>query len=229
MPYELDASRLDRKRPLRDQIYDLVRQLILTGRIAPGDVLDEKFIAAKLSVSRTPVREAVKKLSDEHLVDVVAQSGTRASHIDPAEVEQAFLIRRALEMESAAQAATRMNDGHAESLNDLLHQHARAIERRRFVEAISTDDRFHRYIADISNLDRLWRAIEISKAQLDRCRHVMLPRQGQGEATLEQHRTIIRALNSGDPERARRAMGDHLESAFSSTLKAIEAGEIETG
>ena len=227
MPDELDPSRLDRKLPLRDQIYDLVRQMILTGRIAPGDILDEKLIAAKLRVSRTPVREAVKKLSDEHLVDVVAQSGTRASHIDRGEVEQAFLIRRALEMESAAQAAERMNETHAEALNDLLHQHARAIERRRYAEAISTDDRFHRYVADISNLDRLWRAIEISKAQLDRCRHVMLPRQGQGEATLEQHRGIIRALNSKDPDRARRAMGDHLEAAFASTLKVIEAGEIE--
>jgi DNA-binding GntR family transcriptional regulator len=228
MPYELDASRLDRKHPLRDQIYDLVRQLILTGRIAPGDILDEKFIAAKLKVSRTPVREAVKKLSDEHLVDVVAQSGTRASHIDRAEVEQAYLIRRALEMESAAQAATRMTEAHTDALNDLLHQHARAIERRRFAEAIATDDRFHRYIADISSLDRLWRAIDISKAQLDRCRHVMVPRQGQGEATLEQHRNIIRALNSRDPERARHAMADHLEAAFSSTLKVIEAGEIES-
>jgi len=228
MAHELDASRLDRSRPLREQIYDLVRQLILTGKIAPGDVLDEKSIAASLNVSRTPVREAVKKLSDEHLVDVVAQSGTRATHIDRAEVEQAFLIRRALEMESAAQAAQRMTEAHADALNDLLLQHARAIERRRFAEAIATDDRFHRYIADISNLDRLWRAIDISKAQLDRCRHVMLPRQGQGEATLEQHRNIIRALNSHDAERARRAMADHLEAAFSSTMRAIEAGEIKS-
>ncbi|MFT3673878.1 GntR family transcriptional regulator [Aestuariivirga sp.] len=228
MAHELDASRLDRSRPLREQIYDLVRQLILTGKIAPGDVLDEKSIAASLNVSRTPVREAVKKLSDEHLVDVVAQSGTRATHIDRAEVEQAFLIRRALEMESAAQAAQRMTEAHADALNDLLLQHARAIERRRFAEAIATDDRFHRYIADISNLDRLWRAIDISKAQLDRCRHVMLPRQGQGEATLEQHRNIIRALNSHDAERARRAMADHLEAAFSSTMRAHEAGEIKS-
>jgi DNA-binding GntR family transcriptional regulator len=227
VPYELDPTRLDRKRPLRDQIYDVVRQLVLTGRIPPGEILDEKLIATKLRVSRTPVREAVKKLSDEHLVNVIAQSGTRASRIDRREVEQAFLIRRALEMESAAQAAVRMTEAHADTLNDLLLSHARAIERRRFAEAIATDDRFHRSIAEISSLDRLWRAIEISKAQLDRCRHIMLPREGQGEATLEQHREIIRALNSRNAERARRAMADHLEAAFSSTLKVIESGELD--
>jgi GntR family transcriptional regulator, rspAB operon transcriptional repressor len=113
----LSRTKLDRRRPMRDQIYPLIRDLILAGTIKPGDAIDEKAIATQLSISRTPVREAVKKLSDEHLVDVVAQSGTRAARVDAREIEQAYLIRRALEMESAAQAALHMNDAHAESLN----------------------------------------------------------------------------------------------------------------
>ena len=84
----------------------MVKRLILTGAIRPGEVIDEKAIAAQLNVSRTPVREAVKRLSDEHLVDVVAQSATRAARMDRNDIGQSFLIRRALEMESAAQAAT---------------------------------------------------------------------------------------------------------------------------
>ncbi|RPH69618.1 MAG: GntR family transcriptional regulator, partial [Hyphomicrobiales bacterium] len=67
--------------PLRDQIYPIVKMLILTGAIRPGDIIDEKNIAAQLNVSRTPVREAVKRLSDEHLVEVIAQSATRAVRI----------------------------------------------------------------------------------------------------------------------------------------------------
>jgi GntR family transcriptional regulator, rspAB operon transcriptional repressor len=228
MPHSLSADLINRDRPLRDQIYDLVRMMILSGRIKPGEVVDEKLIATKLDISRTPVREAVKKLSDEHLVTVVAQSGTRASRINRHELHQAYLIRRALEMESAAMAASRMNDGHADALSDILHVHGRALDRRRYTEAIAVDDRFHSYIANISELDRLWRAIEISKAQLDRCRHMMVPREGEGTITLEQHREILRALNSGDPERARAAMGHHLELAYRNTVLAIEAGQIET-
>lgn len=227
MSLAFDTFRLDRQRPLRDQIYGLIRSLILSGDIEPGEVMDEKLIAAKLNISRTPVREAVKKLSDEHLVDVVAQSGTRAAKIDRREVEQAFLIRRALEMESAAQAAPRMNDHHADALSDILMTHARAIEQKKIVVAIQTDDTFHRYIAEISDLPRLWRAIEISKAQLDRCRHIMLPRSGEGEATLEQHREIIRALNSKAAERARSVMAHHLEAAYGNTVKAMNNGEIK--
>jgi GntR family transcriptional regulator, rspAB operon transcriptional repressor len=223
MRLALSRTRLDRRQPLREQIYGLIRELIVTGKIGPGEVVDEKEIAALLKISRTPVREAVKKLSDEHLVDVIAQSGTRASRIDRHEVEQAYIIRRALESESAAQAAPRMTDAHADALSDLLVAHSKAAERKDYVAAIALDDQFHRSIAEISNLPRLWRAIEISKAPLDRCRHMMLPRTGEAEFTLEQHREIIRALNSRDPERARAAMADHLEKAYSNAAKVLDA------
>lgn len=222
MPVDLSTLRLDRSRPLRDQIYPLVRGLILSGIIKPGEVIDEKAIAAQLDVSRTPVREAVKRLSDERLVDVVAQSGTKASKMDRKAIEESFLIRRALEMESAAQAAVHMGQDHADRLHDILARHERAVERRHFAEAIARDDEFHHAITEISDLPRLWSTIEISKAQLDRCRHMMLPRTGQAEATLEQHREIIRALNSRDPAKAAAAMKAHLDAAWRSTVAVLD-------
>ncbi len=223
MPFDLTTVKLDRKRPLREQTYALIRQLILSNIIAPGEVVDEKRIAAHLKISRTPVREALKKLSDEHLIDIVAQSGTRAAQIDRHEVEQAFLIRRALETETAAQAATRMNDLHAAQLNLILKAHARALDERKFTEAIAHDDAFHRYIAGISNLPRLWSAVEIYKGQLDRCRHMMLPRPGAGQKTLLHHRKIIRALMTRDPEKARQEMARHLEVSFYNAAQVLDA------
>ena len=222
MGFNLSTAKPDRSRPLRDQIYPLVRNLILTGAIRPGEVIDEKEIAAQLEVSRTPVREAVKKLSDENLVEIIAQSATRAARIDRREIEEAFLIRRALETESAAQAAPRMTQAHAERLDDILLLHSRALARKQYVEAIERDDDFHRNITDISGLPRLWRTIEISKAQIDRCRHLMVPRAGEADATLEQHRAIITALTSGDAGKARDAMRDHLEAAYRSTLAVLD-------
>jgi DNA-binding GntR family transcriptional regulator len=124
-------------------------------------------------------------------------------------------------MESAAQAAPLMNQDHADRLSDILLQHARAIEHQRYAEAIEIDDRFHRAITEISELPRLWRTIDISKAQLDRCRHLMLPRAGEAETTLEHHREIIRALNSRDPDRARTAMREHLDIAYRSTQAVL--------
>ena len=226
MPHRALAYKVNRKLPLRDQIYSMVRTNILTGSIGAGQIIDEKAIALKLEVSRTPVREALKRLSDERLVEIIAQSGTRATPINRRDIEQAFLIRRALEVESAAQAALRMSQDHADQLADILRLHARAIERRNYIQAIGFDDSFHKYLTDISDLPLLWRSIEISKAQLDRCRHMMLPREGEADATLEQHRAIIRALNTGSQEIARDAMAKHLDAAFGNTIRAMEAGEI---
>lgn len=222
MPIDLTAVRLDRKRPLREQAYALIRQLILSNIIAPGDVVDKR-IAVDLKISRTPVREALKKLSDEHLIDIVAQSGTRAAPIDRREVEQAFLIRRALETESAAQAAMCMTNAHANKLKAILKTHARALDERNYAEAIVQDDEFHRYIAEISNLPRLWSAVEICKGQLDRCRHMMLPRPGAGEKTLAHHRRIIRSLMTGDPAKARSEMARHLEVSFYNAAQVLDA------
>ena len=108
MAIGLSRSRLDRSRPMRDQIYPMVRGMILTGAIKPGEVIDEKAIAAQLNVSRTPVREAVKRLSDENLVEVVAQSANAGgAHRPGTRSPESFLIRRALEMESAARPPPR--------------------------------------------------------------------------------------------------------------------------
>ncbi|MGL4490248.1 MAG: GntR family transcriptional regulator [Rhizobiaceae bacterium] len=230
MSLDLNRNQLDRRISLRDQIYEMVRALILTGAIKPGQTIDEKAIAAQLLVSRTPVREAVKKLSDEHLVEVVAQSATRAARINRHEIEESYLIRRALEIESASQAALHSTQNHIHRLSDIVHAHELALERRQFVEAIKADDAFHEHITKISDFPRLWRAIEISKAQIDRCRHMMMPRSGQAEATLEQHRQIIAAIDSGEPERAGAAMRTHLDSSYKSAVafldEAIAAGDL---
>jgi GntR family transcriptional regulator, rspAB operon transcriptional repressor len=210
----LSRTRLDRRRPMRDQIYPLIRDMILTGVIKPGDAIDEKAIAAQLSISRTPVREAVKKLSDEHLVDVVAQSGTRAARIDYAEIEQAYIIRRSLECESAFLAARHMNASHAETLRDILRLHERTLGQRKFVAAISVDDSFHRAIAMIAGMPRLWHMIDISKAHLDRCRHMLVPRAGEAAVTMQEHKAIVAALETGDPAAAREAMRNHLDTSY---------------
>jgi DNA-binding GntR family transcriptional regulator len=211
---------------MRDQVYTLLRQLILAAEYKPGELIDEKSIAAQLGISRTPVREAVKRLSDEHLVDVIAQSATRVTQLEQKSIEEAYLIRRALEMESAAQASQRMTRAHVEALATIIEQHMRHIEKRQFTRAIDVDDEFHHYIARISNLERLWQTIEVSKAQLDRCRHLMLPRVGQASETILQHRMILRALNTGVSLKAQEAMKVHLDYAYQGAVEMLNTSEL---
>ena len=213
---------MDRSRSLREQIYYIIRRQILTGEFPPGSALDEKAIALRLGVSRTPVREAVKKLSDERLVDVKAQSATAVAPIDRKLIREAFIIRRVLEVESIGLAAAQMTVRHAEQLEELHLLHTHAIQRKRYVDAISRDDAFHRYVSEISDLPRLWQAIEISKAHLDRCRYLTVPRPGLAQATLVQHRKIIEALIAKDKVISQRMMCEHLEKAYEGIVAFLD-------
>ena len=227
-PDALSDGRLPvRGRPLVPQVYALLRRAIVRGELAPGDPIDERRVAARLGVSRTPVREAVRRLVDERLVVVVAQSSTRTAPLDRALIEESRLIRRALEMESAAQAAPRMNAKHAARLRAAIAEQRACIREGRYGDAIDADDRFHHAIAAVSGLERLWRTIEIEKAHVDRCRHRMVPLPGEAQATLVQHRRILEVLRGGDPVRAREAMRAHLDAAWRSARRMLdlEGGE----
>jgi DNA-binding GntR family transcriptional regulator len=224
--FDISDVRLVRTTPMREQIYAILRSLILTGKLPPGEAVDEKAIATKLGVSRTPVHEAVMRLSHEGLVDVKAQSGTLVSKISRNQIREAFLIRRALEIECVAEAASRMTSASRNRLEDLFMLHEAAIDRRSFVEAIGFDDAFHRTISEIAELPSFWHAIEVSKAPLDRCRYLTLPLDGRAAATLAQHRAVIDALASRSRGAARRAMKTHLEHAYEGILQFLNRAGI---
>jgi DNA-binding GntR family transcriptional regulator len=219
---------LNRGMPLRDQIYLLVRRAIVTGKLAPGSPVNEIEIAERLGTSRTPVREAVKKVEDEGLIDVRAQAGTFVTPISSAQVREAYIIRTALERESARRAAEVITDDQVQRLNDNIDIHALSLRRARFEEAIDHDDTFHRLIAEVNGYGMLWRVVDMSKAQMDRCRLLSLPSPGAGETTIAQHRAVVEALAARDPEAADQAISAHLATSLDNTvnlLRRIEASK----
>jgi DNA-binding GntR family transcriptional regulator len=221
-----DAPNLNRTLPLRDQIYQYIRGLIVSGQLRAGDAINEVAIAEQLGVSRTPVREAVKRISDEGLVNVFAQTGTFVAPISLKELEEAYVIRSALEMESAKRAASKLTANHAELLEDNIAAHELAIARARYAEAIRLDDVFHRTIAEINDFQMLWRAVDISKAQMDRGRYMSIPKPGYGEVTIQQHKLILKALQRHDGAAAAAAMREHLNTSLRNALE-VAAGIME--
>ncbi|RFB81537.1 GntR family transcriptional regulator [Methylovirgula sp. 4M-Z18] len=214
--------------PLRDQVYALVRKAIVTGKLAPGSPVNEIEIALKLGISRTPVREAVKKVSDEGLIEVFAQNGTFVADISRKQVEEAYIIRIALELESIKRAALVIEAHHIQDLEDIINAHETAVKRSRFDEAITRDDDFHRYIAEVNGFTMLWKAVDVSKAQMDRYRLLALPSPGAGEETIVQHRAILDALAKRDQAGAMKALETHLETSLRCTISLLEAGPADS-
>jgi DNA-binding GntR family transcriptional regulator len=206
---------------LSEQVYRVVRDLIVSGRMRPGEAVIEAALAAQLGVSRTPVREALKRISDEGLIDVFAQSGTFIAPISRKALEEAYIIRTALEAESVARAAGRLTAPAAEAFADNIAAHELAINRQRFEDAIRLDDTFHRMIAEVNGLHMLWRAVDISKAQMDRGRHLAIPKPGLGAVTIRQHMQILQSLQAGDAELAVQCMREHLATSLRNTLEIV--------
>ncbi len=216
---EMETTMLKRGVPLSEQIYQVVRGMIVSGRMRPGEAVIEATLAARLGVSRTPVREALKRISDEGLVDVFAQNGTFIAPISRKALEEAYVIRTALEAESVSRAAGRLTPAAVEAFEDNIAAHQRTISRRHFAEAIRLDDTFHRMIAEVNGLHMLWRAVDISKAQMDRGRHLAIPEPGLGDVTISQHRAILEAMLQGDADLAAQHMREHLATSLRNTLE----------
>ncbi len=221
----VEATQLRRGVALSEQVYQVVRGMIVSGRMRPGEAVVEAALAARLGVSRTPVREALKRISDEGLIEVFAQSGTFIAPISRKALEEAYIIRTALEAESASRAAGRLTESAIEAFIDNIAAHELAIGRRNFVDAIRLDDTFHRMIAEVNGLHMLWRAVDVSKAQMDRGRHLAIPEPGLGEVTIRQHRLILEAMQAGDAAAAAAQMREHLATSLRNTLE-IASGLI---
>ena len=205
-----------RKRPIpkSEQIYEKLRRAIVHLDLEPGAAISEKEICTTHAVSRTPVREALQRLADEGLVNVLPHSGTFVSRISLKVSEEGFIIRRALEVESVRRAAERIEPADIEALDARIARMRIILAENRLEDYLDEDDAFHAAIASISGYPRIWKFIDLAKAQLDRMRQLSAPLPGHLAEMTEQHALIVRALERRNPAQAELAMRTHLDSAF---------------
>ena len=206
------------------QVYELLRRSIIMLEIQPGAPIVEKDICAELSVSRTPVREAVQKLAEEGLVNVISHSGTYVSGISFQVAEEGFVIRRALEIESVRRAASRYNDAAGAELDAIVKRMQVLIETGRLELYLEEDDMLHEAIARLSGMPRIWKFITLAKVHLDRMRQLSAPVPGHLAMVTEQHAAIVAAIRAGKPDHAELAMRIHLESSFDVMAKLYQEG-----
>lgn len=188
-----------------------LRADILSMRRKPGESVSEKEIAAAYGVSRTPVREALLRLADDQLIDIVPQSGTFVARIPLAALPEAILVRSALEQLTAGRAAERATGDDIARLHDLLETQRRTAEdgdRDRFHDA---DEAFHAAIAAAAEHPGIWTLIQQVKVQVDRYRRLTLPVPGRMTQVVREHKRIVAGIEAHEAGLAGAAMAEHLE------------------
>jgi DNA-binding GntR family transcriptional regulator len=198
-------------RPIWAQVYERLRDLIAAMTLAPGLALSEKTLAVELRVSRTPVREALIRLSEEGLVDIYPQFGSFVAPIRMSAVLRAQFIRGALEC-ALAQAAAQRGDAVAidavESIIIDQEKATRASDDGLFFEL---DERMHKTLAFAAGQASVWPVVQQAKIHLDRVRRLLLPGDLKVRHLVGEHRRILDAIKHGDRGAAAEAMRVHLE------------------
>jgi len=213
--------KLDNYKPLRELVFEAIREAIISGHLKPGERLMEIQLAEELGVSRTPVREAIRKLEQEGLVVMVPRKGAYVADISMKDIAEVFEIRGALEGLAAELAAERATEEELERLERLLVAIGECIERQDVDGMIEKDTEFHDLLFSASHNERLVQILSLLREQIQRFRSRTLARVERMKVALEEHKAIVEALGRRDSELARSLAEAHIESARSSLMKLI--------
>jgi len=217
----LEPITIDSYRPLRETVCEALREAIRRGVLEPGERLMEVQLAEELGISRTPVREAIRKLEQEGYVIMIPRRGTYVSNVSERDVKEIFEIRSALESLSTGLAAMRIESEELDRLRALLTEIEGHIQRHDIDKIVATDIEFHGLLYQVSRNERLVGIISNLKEQLARFRTLSMSYPGRLQETLEEHRAMVEAIADGDVEAARDAAERHMEQAEETLLKAM--------
>ena len=221
IPEELLQS-IPETQPRSGRAYAVMRRAIIEMVLEPGSIVNERAICAELSISRTPLREALLKLQEESLVRIAPAKGTFVARIDLETVFEGHLIRRVLELQMVRLAAQRMSVKAERDLDFIIYQQRRVAKDNDFGRFYELDEELHALITDIGASARVWRVIHSAKAQLDRVRRLAFPLPSHLHTILSEHEAIVAALKQRNPDKAAAAMDIHL-SRFFKTLQSLIA------
>jgi DNA-binding GntR family transcriptional regulator len=206
-------------------VYLGIKQAIVDGRIKAGERLREIDLAARFSVSRTPVREALRKLEAEGLVVDVPGGGLAVTEPSPHEIMDAYLMREVLEGLAARLAAERATETDRMRLAVVLRQIRNAIEAEDTPRAIGLSNEFDRVLFQATRSQRLSDTIEAARASQGRLLRLSLEYPGRLAQSADERAEILQAIQNGDPEAAERATREHLRRARETRIaQSLEQG-----
>ncbi|MFX3635838.1 MAG: GntR family transcriptional regulator [Candidatus Pristimantibacillus sp.] len=202
------------RKSLGDQIYESIRDNIVSLRLEPGSMIYENELAEALSVSRTPIREAIRLLVSEQLLDVLPQRGTRIALISERKVSEARFIREHLELGAFRLAANKWNEEDRTAANttlvQLMEQQQAASNEGDIARFLQLDESFHRVVLEVTGNDTLLQMVYHMRAHLNRARYLAIMQFGHTNQVIEEHRHLYEALKQGDEALTAELLQSHI-------------------
>lgn len=208
--------------PLRELVFKVLKEAIITGELNPRERLMEVQLAEDMGVSRTPVREAIRKLELEGLVVMVPRKGAYVADISVKDAAEVFEIRWAIEGLAASLASQRITDAEISELEKALDDIEKAVETSNIEMIIKKDTEFHNILFNSTRNERLAQIISNLKQQIYRFRVESFKNPERFKNTIKEHKAIIDAIRERDADKAEKITKKHIKKAEDNVIRQLK-------
>lgn len=212
--------------PLRDVVFNTLRQAILKGELKPGERLMEIALAERLGVSRTPIREAMRKLELEGLVVMIPRRGAQVANITEKDLNDVLEVRIALENMAIEKACKRMTEEGMDKLSMAAREFEKTMADGNLVHLAEADVAFHEIIYQASDNVRLIQVLNNLREQIYRYRVEYLKDEETRNFLVSEHEQITQAVRARNVKLAQEVSFQHVENQRKAIIKSIEAENV---
>lgn len=209
----LTKLNLNDYKPLRDVVFENLRKAILEGRLKSGQRLMEVQLAEQLGVSRTPVREAIRKLELEGLVVMLPRKGAYVANISVKDLRDVLEIRASLEGLGASLAAERRTDEDINVLEEIEAEFEQAVKTEDIDVLLKKDVEFHEFIFKAANNKKLEKMINSLWEQVQRFRTTYVSDPNSSISLIDEHQNILNSIKEGNIINAKKYATEHIKKA----------------
>ncbi len=213
--------KMDEFLPLRDVVFNTLRQAILTGELKPGERLMEIHLANKLGVSRTPIREAIRKLELEGLVTMIPRRGAEVAQITEKSMNDVLEVRRAMDVLCVELACERISEEELAQLKLACEHFEQTVKTKDVKKIAQADVALHDIILQATGNRRLIQLVNNLSEQMYRYRYEYIKDFSQHETLVEEHRIIYESMVKKDKETASEAAKVHIDNQKKAIIKQI--------
>ena len=207
--------------PLREAVYQSLRKAILTGELSPDERLTEMELGKKLRTSRTPIREALRKLELEGLVVIVPRSGAKVAPISPRQLREVLEVRKSMDELCVRLACRRITPDQKEALKDALRRFETAVREGDKMKIAGADVDFHDRITEAAANEKLQQIMNTLADQIYRYRYEYIKEDHYYDRLIGEHREICGSIINGDEEKAAETSGIHVNNQELSIMKSL--------
>jgi DNA-binding GntR family transcriptional regulator len=204
-----------------DRVFSILKSRILSLEYSPGQPLTELGVAEDLNVSRTPIREALRRLEHEHLVQIIPRKGAVVTGVSEEDIVEVYLIRQALEGISTNRAAALLSDENLKQLGQSVFAAAERLADHDRQGAAEAAGQLHRLVLSVGGTPRLLRIVQNLKGLTGHLHDVAISLPGCLERSIEEHRRVIDALERRDGDEAEKWMRRHLANTERDVMTAF--------